>query len=387
MEYEWMINWGVLAEEWLEREAIKLHAQNQLEPGNEIMGAFQNNDEWLMAYVDNKDPGNQKEWEWIPTPNEWQMLEEADPLDYATLPLLFIDYEKFVEIEWDFELTEYQLIEKDDPLDTFSLSHLFGHETRLSLNEINRQHQAMNVFGKEYNSDPSKFIVPDTEPKPIVYVPEEPENWESFQANPLDGYSLYGLFQEPEPVEEEERMDEELHSFVPPMTFDESNRGHFEDAHHTGHEEYAAFDTNQFIQVPEGYEQKGGMEDMCPLDGVTLPLLWKDDPGQPMVETVFEDIDWFPQACIIGESLPRPAAPFPPQLDIAMLHTPFDNFWDEDEVMAIQVRNVEVWTVNKAMIDNSFWMDSAIDGLIKRLEAVDINKRKAKENLEDKIPI
>ncbi|KAF7139212.1 hypothetical protein RHSIM_Rhsim07G0164800 [Rhododendron simsii] len=355
MEYEWMINWGVLAEEWLEREAIELHAQNQPEPGNEMMGAFQNNDEWLMAYVDHKDPGNQKEWEWIPTPNEWQMLEEEDPLDYVTLPLLFIDYEK-----------------KDDPLDTFSLSHLFGHETRLSLNEINRQHQAMNVFGKEYNSDPSKFIVPDTEPKPIVYVPEEPEvlflgsfemenrhlmegwyeretveflmggeptvgdetwsdfvqNWESFQANPLDGYSLYGLFQEPEPVEEEERLDEELHSFVPPMTFDESSRGHFEDAHHTGHEEYAAFDTNQFIQ---------------------------DDPGQPMVETVFEDIDWFPQAYIIGESLPRPAAPFPPQPDIAMLeHTPFDNFWDEDEVMDIQVRNGEVWTVNKAMIDDSF---------------------------------
>ncbi|KAF7141427.1 hypothetical protein RHSIM_Rhsim06G0103800 [Rhododendron simsii] len=163
------------------------------------------------------------------------------------------------------------------------------------------------------------------------------QNWESFQANPLDGYSLYRLFQEPKPVEEEERMDEELHSFVPPMTFDESSRGHFEDAHHTGHEEYAAFDTNQFIQ-----------------------------------------------AYIIGESLPRPAAPFPPQPDVSMLeHTSFDNFWDEDEVMDIQVGNGEVWTVNKAMIDDSFWMDSAIDGLSKRLEAVDINKRKAKESLED----
>ncbi|KAF7143230.1 hypothetical protein RHSIM_Rhsim05G0118900 [Rhododendron simsii] len=310
MEYEWVIKWGNLVDEWLEGEAIELHAQNQPRPGYEIMGTLEINDEWLMAYVDHTDHDNQEEWEWISTPKEWQMLEEADPLDH------FWDRE-IVEIEWDVEPTEHQLIEKDDPLDTFSLSHLFGHETRLSLNEINRQHQAMNVFGKEYNSDPSKFIVPDTEPKPIVYVPKKPEvlflgsfemenrhlmegwneretveffmggepiigdetwsdfvqNWESFQANPFDGYSLYGLFQELEPVEEEERMDEELHSFVPPMTFDESSRGHFEDAHHTGHEEYAAFDTNQFIQVPEGYEQKGGMEDMCPLDGVTLPLL------------------------------------------------------------------------------------------------------------------
>ncbi|KAF7140221.1 hypothetical protein RHSIM_Rhsim06G0111000 [Rhododendron simsii] len=245
------------------------------------------------AHPSTPEHDNQEEWEWIPTPNEWQLLEEADPLDYVTLPLFFTDYECepahdpasqrpfgqppenlenfFGNVQfWYVKPTEYQLIRKDDPLDTFSLSHLFGHETRLSLNEINRQHQAMNVLGKEYNSDPSKFIVPDTEPKPIVYVPEEPEvlffgsfemgnrhlmegwteretaeflirgeptvgdetwsdfvqNWESFQANPLDGYSLYGLFQEPEPVEEEERMDEELHSFVPPMTFDESSTLH-----------------------------------------------------------------------------------------------------------------------------------------------------------------
>ncbi|KAI8563785.1 hypothetical protein RHMOL_Rhmol03G0135900 [Rhododendron molle] len=210
MEYEWMIKWGDL----VDGEAIELHARNQLEPGNEIIGALQINDEWLMAYVDHGRNNNQDEEEWIPTPNEWQMLEEADPLDYVTLPLLFIHYEyesacddkadrrlfeqppenledffgnvqlweqEFVEVkhEWGVEPTEYQLIKKDDPLDTFSLSHLFGHETRLSLDE----NRAMNMFQKEYNSDPSKFIVPDTEPKPIVYIPEEPEVlfFESFE--------------------------------------------------------------------------------------------------------------------------------------------------------------------------------------------------------------
>ncbi|KAF7141647.1 hypothetical protein RHSIM_Rhsim06G0103900 [Rhododendron simsii] len=89
MEYEWMIKWGVLAEEWLEREAIEL----QPEPGNEIMGTLEINDEWLMAYVDHTEHDNQEEWEWIPTPNEWQMLEKADPLDHVTLPLLFTNYE------------------------------------------------------------------------------------------------------------------------------------------------------------------------------------------------------------------------------------------------------------------------------------------------------
>lgn len=64
-------------------------------------------------------------------------------------------------------------------------------------------------------------------------------------------------------------------------------------------------------------------------------------------------------------------------------HTLFDNFWDEDEVMDIRVGNGEVWTVNKAMIDDTFWVDSAMDGLSKRMEAIDINKRKAKESLVD----
>ncbi|KAG5553074.1 hypothetical protein RHGRI_011064 [Rhododendron griersonianum] len=111
------------------------------------------------------------------------------------------------------------------------------------------------------------------------------QNWESIQANPLDGYSPYGLFEEPELLTKEEEMVEELHSFVPPMAFDESSCGPFKDSYHTGHEEYVAFDTNHFTQVPEGYNKQGGMGDVCHLDGVMLPLLWKDDHAQPMIET------------------------------------------------------------------------------------------------------
>lgn len=82
-------------------------------------------------------------------------------------------------------------------------------------------------------------------------------------------------------------MVEEWQNFVHPMAFNESNRGPLKDSHHMGHEEYVAFDTNQFIQVPEGNDQKDEMEDENPLDGVALPMLWKGDPSQPMIETVF----------------------------------------------------------------------------------------------------
>ncbi|KAG5544381.1 hypothetical protein RHGRI_016959 [Rhododendron griersonianum] len=156
--------------------------------------------------------------------------------------------------------------------------------------------------------------------EPII----DDKNWELFQAGPLDGYSLHGLFQEPELVTKGEEMVEELHSFVPPMAFNESSRGPFGDSYYTA---------------------------------MRSVHHWRISS---------------PTCCT-----------FPPQPDVAMLeHTLFDNFWDEDEVMDIRVGNGEVWIINKAMIDDTFWVDSAMDGLSKRLEAIDINKRKAKESLE-----
>ncbi|KAG5553081.1 hypothetical protein RHGRI_011070 [Rhododendron griersonianum] len=37
---------------------------------------------------------NNDEPKWDSTPNEWQMIKEDDPLDYVTLPLLFMEYEQ-----------------------------------------------------------------------------------------------------------------------------------------------------------------------------------------------------------------------------------------------------------------------------------------------------
>lgn len=52
-----------------EREVAELNAENQPKPGNEIMGALQIDDEWLIAQDDHTDVINE-EWEWDPMPNE-----------------------------------------------------------------------------------------------------------------------------------------------------------------------------------------------------------------------------------------------------------------------------------------------------------------------------
>ncbi|KAG5523908.1 hypothetical protein RHGRI_030792 [Rhododendron griersonianum] len=59
-------------------------------------GIFQVNDEWLNIDFMNV---NEDELEWDPTPNEWQMIKEDDPLDYVTLPLLFMEYEQDVALD------------------------------------------------------------------------------------------------------------------------------------------------------------------------------------------------------------------------------------------------------------------------------------------------
>ncbi|KAF7145467.1 hypothetical protein RHSIM_Rhsim04G0130600 [Rhododendron simsii] len=93
MEYDWIIKWGTLVDAWLEREAAELYAENQPETMEEGMGIFQVNNEWPNIDVINV---NKDELEWDPTFNEWQMIKEDDPLDYATLPLLFKEYEQDV---------------------------------------------------------------------------------------------------------------------------------------------------------------------------------------------------------------------------------------------------------------------------------------------------
>ncbi|KAI8530023.1 hypothetical protein RHMOL_Rhmol11G0021800 [Rhododendron molle] len=56
-------------------------------------GIFQANNERLNVDFTNI---NEDEPEWDPTPNEWQMIKEDDPLDYVTLPLLFMEYKQDV---------------------------------------------------------------------------------------------------------------------------------------------------------------------------------------------------------------------------------------------------------------------------------------------------
>lgn len=48
------------------------------------MGSLQDDNEWLLAHVDQLDAvNNEAEWEWDSALNEWQMMEENDPLDWT----------------------------------------------------------------------------------------------------------------------------------------------------------------------------------------------------------------------------------------------------------------------------------------------------------------
>lgn len=72
---------------------------------------------------------------------------------------------------------------------------------------------------------------------------------------------------------------------------------------------------------------------------------------------------------------------FPPQPDVSVLITDSANtFWSKEEVV-VPVDNDEVWTINKAMLDDSFWHDQAVKNLGEKLETVEIGKRKAKDIL------
>lgn len=72
----------------------------------------------------------------------------------------------------------------------------------------------------------------------------------------------------------------------------------------------------------------------------------------------------------------------PPQSDISVLITdPLATVWDEGEIVDIRVDNDEVWTVNKAMLDDSFWEDQELKDLGKKMEAVEIGKPKVSDSL------
>ncbi|KAH7836661.1 hypothetical protein Vadar_004049 [Vaccinium darrowii] len=219
--------------------------------------------------------------------------------------------------------------------------------------------QGWEKFRQEW--DPSQFIIPDSHAKPVVSIPTGPsicridkvvciagmvhtleyvelseqedwrERWEAICADPLDAVSLPTLFEEPGDIWN--RTLGEVYHWVP-----------------SSH----------------------------PPDNLLPPPLLGIEEHSA-IETVFGDHDWFPQAYIIGESLPRPSVLFPPQPDVSVLRA--DSFWDEEDVVDIRFDNNEVWTVNRAMLDDSFWRNQAVANLGKKMENIKIEKRKAKDSL------
>ncbi|KAH7838310.1 hypothetical protein Vadar_024854 [Vaccinium darrowii] len=118
-----------------------------------------------------------------------------------------------------------------------------------------------------------------------------------------------------------------------------------------------------------------------PADHVSPPTGFRNEDCS-VIEATFENQDWLPQAYIMDGSLPRPLVPFPPSSNVSVLVTdPMTTLWDEEAVVDIRVSNDEVWTVNKAMLDPSFWQDSEMDDLKTKMEAVEIKEQGARNEL------
>ena len=123
--------------------------------------------------------------------------------------------------------------------------------------------------------------------------------------------------------------------------------------------------------------------DRHPVDCVS-PLANFREEGRSIMEAAFGNQDWLPQAYIIEESSSRPTVPSPPSPDVSILvPDPMDTIWDEEEVIDIRVSNDEVWTVNKAMLDQSFWKDQERKDLKTKMEAVKIREQKVESDLTD----
>ncbi|KAG5524103.1 hypothetical protein RHGRI_030931 [Rhododendron griersonianum] len=118
-----------------------IEAKNQFEPMEEGMGILQANDEWLNIDFLNV---NEDETEWDPTPNEWQMIKEDDPLDYVTLPLLFMEYEQDVAHD---RATPRPFGQPPENLENLSGNDEFC---------------------------PQNYIINDLLPKPVVHIPNKP---------------------------------------------------------------------------------------------------------------------------------------------------------------------------------------------------------------------
>ncbi|KAG5524030.1 hypothetical protein RHGRI_030888 [Rhododendron griersonianum] len=104
----------------------------------EEMGIIQAHDEWPDIDFMNV---NEDKPEWDPTPNEWQMIKEDDPLDYVTRPLLFMEYEQDVARD------------------------------RASPRPFGQPPENLENLCGNVKFCPQNYIVNDMLPKPVVWIP------------------------------------------------------------------------------------------------------------------------------------------------------------------------------------------------------------------------
>ncbi|KAI8559870.1 hypothetical protein RHMOL_Rhmol04G0209000 [Rhododendron molle] len=107
----------------------------------EGMGIFRANDEWLN--IDSMSVDEDKP-EWDPTSNEWQIIKEDDPLDYVTVPLLFMEYEQ--DVAYD----------------------------RASPRPFGQPSENLENLCGDGEFYPQNYIMNDLLPKPVIHIPNKP---------------------------------------------------------------------------------------------------------------------------------------------------------------------------------------------------------------------
>ncbi|KAG5544329.1 hypothetical protein RHGRI_016922 [Rhododendron griersonianum] len=278
---------------------------------------------------------------------------------------------------------------------------------------------------KSQDFDPTSFIIPDTEPEPIVEIPEEialcylwdwgdliadwkefevanfqedvnpffepgwEVDWQNIYADPLDGFSLNMMFNLPEmpewewnPIPDEYQLlawNDPLDTFSIPMLFAEEYQP-------------PAVIYNWPEPVPFRPNLSSYLYDLIandPYNNVGLaPYPEPPGPEEDVASNEFNPMDY-----LVDEIKSESSVTFPKDADVAMMNLWEDepgaktNLWGNTEIINIKVGNEE-WTVNRAVAEaekwkpEDLWEDLVVADLAANLQDTTIgNKRKALADL------
>ncbi|KAI8572213.1 hypothetical protein RHMOL_Rhmol01G0180700 [Rhododendron molle] len=157
-------------------------------------------------------------------------------------------------------------------------------------------------------------------------------DWEEMMADPLDGYSLFALFTEPEPVKEEDEWEWER----------EPNGWHWMDDSDPLDETSLAY----LFQEEEVVEEMDLMNPRM-FSGLTVRTIVNLTRNSDTLDRAMDYL-FLPQEYIIEEFFPQPVVEIPDEPSICVLDP--EDLWGKFELVNVWIDGEEL-TINKAMLD------------------------------------